>query len=465
MGNLGRICRSALAPVLVCLVTLVSHTLVFALSLDSERNDHSTVVMASTQRLDDLERDNTDLKPEVKSLDAQTSALPQVIPDSSNRIQKSLPQTRQQLGQYTRAIAPGINKQDKSLAQEGSGGSKKSVPNALKNSVTMCAQSCDAASLQSAYDMTADGGTITIKPGEYPISDDVTFTRSMTIIGYGAHLKSVTKTGSAKIAFIKAPIVAEAARIRVEGLVISNPTSPSGNGACVRGGPNVKLLEVINIKCYGAQMGVLAGLDDGEVLIDGSTIYGTYSNSLIPHVLYISLANKFTLRNSVIHSTPSRPIISNGTRLAGGHLVKTGAKEVLIENNVIAALDTKASRTVDAYAGGKVIIRNNVMQVRNNDNLEFFSYGVEAARLSAPPHDMLVEGNTLIIDDHGERSWSIFRPVLPLVSPFNMVFRNNRIIGMANVAPWVTQENNSVFPNRAMARLPEYDGTLKSIVK
>lgn len=340
------------------------------------------------------------------------------------------------------------------------------APAALKPQVSMCATGCDATSLRGAYDLTADGGTITIKPGEYPISKDVVFKRSMTVRGHGAHLKSVPAAGATGVSFAKAPIVAEAARLRVEGLEISGVRSSSGNGACVRGGPGVKLLEIIKIKCYGAQMGVLLSFDDGDVLIEDSEIFGTYSGSLSPHVLYITKANHFTLRNSIIHSSPGKPALADGTKLAGGHLVKTGAVHTLIENSILAALSTKTARTIDAFGGGELIVRDSVLQVNNNANWEFMSFGVEPSRLNPGPHRVELTRNTFINDYSlvPPRSYKLF--YAPSLVEITGVANGNVLVGMIGGWPvGVVESGNARFANRTDAGLPAYDGSLGSMRK
>ncbi len=189
MGYPRRICSSALAPVLFCLVTLVSHPLVFAQSLDSERinrirkqidpvpdssladeldplrDDISAAVMALTQRLDALERDNADLKAKVKSLEARVKSSPVSVQETPDAASQSEPVAQKPGGGNIRSgdmltmlvdecvtgctiselktlrfvvkqakpgsvitIAPGIYQQYKSLALEGVEGDEQSAP-------------------------------------------------------------------------------------------------------------------------------------------------------------------------------------------------------------------------------------------------------------------------------------------------------------------------------------------------
>lgn len=314
----------------------------------------------------------------------------------------------------------------------------------LKPVVTMCAAGCEAANFKAAYAMVAEGGTINVAPGAY--NDCLIVKKSLTINGAGA--KITGKACGEKGAFVIA-----AGGVTLTGFDIGPITGTEGNIACVRATETSTGVTLRGIKCHDTKMGVLAKVT-GDVLIEDCEFWKFASAGAIPHALYITEANRFTLRNSIVRE-------SNG-----GHLVKSGAQQTIIENSILAALDSKTSRLIDAFGGGELTVRNSVLQVKNNTSLHFINYASEPKRLNAPPHVVAIEGNTFINDDARTpvRQFSLFRPQAPLVSPIDAAAIDNVIVGKAGNWPsWITETRTRRFVDRATAGLPAYDGTIGSL--
>lgn len=312
-----------------------------------------------------------------------------------------------------------------------------------KTVVTVCVQGCDAATFKSAYDMVADGGVINVMPGAY--NDCLIIKKSLTINGAGAKV-------SGKACGEKAAFVVAAGNVTITGFDIGPITGTEGNIACVRATEPASGLTLRGVKCHDTKMGVLVKVA-GDVLIEDSSFRNFASNSANPHALYITEANRFTLKNSSVSNSND------------AHLVKSGALSTLIENSVLASLDSKTSRLIDAYGGGSLTVRNSVLQVRNNTSLHFMNYASEAARLNPGPHVVLIEGNTFINDDARDpiRKFNPFRPVDPLVSPISGHAAGNRLVGKIGEWPaWITDGGTQRFATRAEAGMPAYDGTLAS---
>ena len=318
------------------------------------------------------------------------------------------------------------------------------APVPVKPQVRMCAQGCDAATFSAAYAMVADGGTIAVQPGAY--NDCLVIKKSLTVTGANARITG--KACSNKGAFVVA-----AGNVTITGFDIGPVTGTEGNIACVRATEASTGLTLRGIKCHDTKMGVLAWVT-GDVLIENSAFSNFASASATPHALYITEALRFTLRNSSVSISKT------------GHLVKTGAQRTVIEGSILAALDSKTSRTIDAYGGGELTIRNSVLQANNNESWHFMSYAIEAKRLNAAPHVARIENNTFINDYALEppRKYKLFIPTAPLVSPIDAKAGGNKFVGLIGAWPdWVTEADTTRFETRAAAGLPAYDGTLASI--
>lgn len=251
-------------------------------------------------------------------------------------------------------------------------------------------------------------------------------------------------------AAVKGIFVIAAGGVTLTGFDIGPVTGTEGNVACVRATEASTGVTLKGIKCHDSKMGVLAKVA-GDVLIEDSEFRNFASAGAIPHALYITEAQRFTLRNSTVSESKD------------GHLVKSGAQQTIIENSILAALDSKTARLIDAFGGGELRVRNSVLQVKNNTSLHFINYASEPKRLNAAPHVALIEGNTFINDDARTpvRQFSLFRPQAPLVSPVAARAVNNVIVGKAGGWPsWVTETGTRRFVDRAAAGLPAYDGTI-----
>lgn len=314
-------------------------------------------------------------------------------------------------------------------------------PGSLKDIVTMGPTGCDATTFTAAYALVKDGGTINVMPGVY--NDCLLIKKDLTINGAGAFIRG--KACNEKGAFVVA-----GGNVTLTGFDIGLITGTEGNIACVRATDGCTGLVLRGVKCHDTKMGVLAKVN-GDVLIEDSEFWNFASAGAIPHALYITEAHRFTLRNSTVRESKD------------GHLVKTGAQQTIIENSTLAALDSKTARLIDAFGGGELSVRNSVLQVKNNTSLHFINYASEPKRLNAPPHAVLIEGNTFINDDAHTpvRKFSLFRPQAPLVSPVDARVSDNVIVGKTGGwAAWIKDDGTTRFASRAAAGLPPYNGAL-----
>ncbi|MFP6747129.1 MAG: right-handed parallel beta-helix repeat-containing protein [Alphaproteobacteria bacterium] len=317
--------------------------------------------------------------------------------------------------------------------------------------LTVCRQGCDYADLNRAIKALKSGGTITMKPGLSGTCGVID--KPLKLVGLKdkngrrAHL-------AGGICWGKAPLVVRAANVTITGLEISNAVVRDRNGACIRIDPEAADLLIDDLYCHDSENGILGGPRRGGVTVINS-LFERNGRGGRAHGLYINGGDVLTIRNTRILSSKGQ-----------GHTLKTGARRTIVEDSVLAALDGKNSRAIDAYAGGELIVRRSVLQQsKNTDNHEFIGVALESRRINPAPHSTTLEENWFIYDDQ-ERCcrWLLFAK---LFGPF--IIRNNRMVGLTGVhLPSIENQvraRNSFFKDRDEAGLPVYDGTLASLPK
>ncbi len=319
----------------------------------------------------------------------------------------------------------------------------------LKMNVSICAGGCDAAKLDQAVALIAEGGTLTIEPGIY--FDCIKIKKSMKIIGKiapdgsRATLKKIACSG-------KAAIDLDAPDVTIQGLKISDIAVPSENGACIRVGPAAQKLLIRDIICLDSENGVLgATTNDGVMTIENSYFQGHGKNALA-HGMYISGGGKVILRNVKILASDN------------GHLLKTGAANTLVENSVIASLEGNSGEAINAYGGGQLTVRNSVLQLgQNGQNHNFISYATEPNRIiSGGVHKILIENNWIIYDDANRCCRWLFSKKSKILGDIDV--RNNKFVGRIDpIISAVDMRLNKEYQDRDAADLRKYDGKLDSM--
>ncbi|WP_156905180.1 hypothetical protein [Neptunomonas japonica] len=140
-------------------------------------------------------------------------------------------------------------------------------------------------------------------------------------------------------------------------------------------------------------IGVLTDNRGGELILEDSLIENTGwkdKSSTLGHGFYAGSIDRVVIRNSIIR----RPF-------GDGHIVKSRAVDTLIEGSVIAGLNGYHSRTIDFPCGGKLEIKDSVLQHgANADNIDLISVGTESKACgdSAQPSRVSLTGNWIVID-------------------------------------------------------------------
>lgn len=167
----------------------------------------------------------------------------------------------------------------------------------------------------------------------------------------------------------------------------------SGNCAGVKAEGRNFNLTLRRVHISRTVMGVLTDNRGGQLFFEDSLIENTGlkdRSSTLGHGLYAGSIDRLVVRNSIIRRA-----------FGDGHILKSRAKETLIENSVIAGLDGFHSRTIDFPCSGKLVIRDSVLQHgENSDNYDLISVGTEPDSCggSIRPSEVTLEGNWILID-------------------------------------------------------------------
>ncbi len=320
------------------------------------------------------------------------------------------------------------------------------VPAGLPNGsgkISVCSSGCDFNDLQKAVDAAMPGGEINVAPeinGTCAVIG-----KSLRIVGKRgtdgrrAHLAGGVCAG-------KAPLVTAAGNIVIEGFEISGIAVGDGNGACLRLDPGTRDLTVRDIYCHDSQDGIL-GSSDGQMLIEDSIFIGNGFGEGQAHGLYV-WGGEVLIRHSQILSTQN-----------AGHSLKFGVRKLTIEDSIIAALNGRNSRALDAFAGGEVVLRRNVIQQGpQSDNSDVIGLALEAGRLLPEGHSLRLENNWVIYD--GSSRGILIRG--QKLGPITL--QNNTFVGLSGVGIDGVQDNgNRWLATRKQAGLPVFDGTLSSL--
>jgi hypothetical protein len=310
-------------------------------------------------------------------------------------------------------------------------------------SISVCSEGCDFNDLQKAITAAESGAVIRVSPEIYHgcavVNKTVHLIGRDSITGQRAHLQGGVCSG-------KAPLVITARDAVIEGFEISDIAVAYGNGACVRLDAGSANIVIRDIDCHDNQEGVL-GASEGLLLIENSEFVRNGLDGQA-HGIYISGGNEVVIRNCKILSSKN-----------AGHSLKSGARKLTVLNSIIAALEGHNSRAVDAYAGGELVLLNNIIQQGPlSENDEVIGFGLELKRLVSGNHSFFMQGN-LVIRDPAGRGELIQGRQLGQIQVLSNTLVGLNGLGMSGI----DESKNQWFKTRKLAGLPEFDGTLASL--
>lgn len=310
--------------------------------------------------------------------------------------------------------------------------------------LSVCSQGCDFSDLQKAVDAAPAGGEV-----------DVAAEINGTCAVVRKPLRLVGKRGengrrahlAGGVCMGKAALVTAAPNIIIEGFEISGISVGDGNGACIRLDQGTSNLTIRGIYCHDSQDGVL-GASEGRLLIEDSVFIGNGFGEGRAHSLYFNGGEEVLIRRCRILAAQN-----------AGHLLKSGVRKLTVEDSILAALNGRNSRVLDAFAGGEIVLLRNVFQQGpQSDNSDMIGLALESERLLPDGHALRMEGNWLIFDKSSRGVLIRGRKLGPIS------VKNNSFVGLDKLGlDGIEDVGNRWFATRKEAGLPAFDGTPASL--
>jgi hypothetical protein len=322
------------------------------------------------------------------------------------------------------------------------------TPRTLKVCAPQAAKpDCKYLSLAEAVAQANPGDTVLLSPGIYQQAALVTVS-GITIKGEpGAHLKGRAVEG-------KAALVVRADDVVIEGIECSGIRVRDHNGACIRiEGRNITIRDV---NFHDNQEAVLGGVG-GYVLVEDSVFERNGFNGGFAHGLYVGRkVELFHFRRNKLLSTKDE-----------GQGVKSRAAKTVIEDNIIAGLDSRDSRAIDIPNGGEIVIRRNILQKGpKSSNSQMIGLGLEGKLHNV---NLATITENVIIFDQGRLEWiDLVNEYLPIAPPRGTVvaskiagrvtIKDNVIVAAREILAGsaVDLAQNKTFATRSLAGLPQF---------
>ena len=314
------------------------------------------------------------------------------------------------------------------------------------NTPDVCYSGCRYQTLRAAYRDVRAGDTITLAPGFY--TECLVVKKSIAIVGLkGPNGERAEFTAQCRG---KGAFVVQTDQFELRGVAIRDVSVRDNNGACVRLDPQTGTVRVSDIVCSNSQNGIL-GSARKAIFIDSSLFVGN-GGAGRAHAIYVQSTPELVVRNSIIQSTKG-----------AGHTLKSGAERTIVQNSILAALDSENSRAIDLFAGGTLIVTDSVLeQGPNSQNHDVVYFAGEASRINLSAEHIALFENNWIIYDYKEGRCCRWLAAGKKLAP--IIFRHNKLVGInSQNLEGLEMEDNLEFEDRAAAGLPPYTGQLDSL--
>jgi hypothetical protein len=247
-----------------------------------------------------------------------------------------------------------------------------------KPAVELCAPLA-VARLQDFIDGAPDGSTVKLPPGVYSTGFKVANRRNLTIDMTGVRPLTVVE-GKALV------LVEDSTGVVIERAQLSGALGDRNLAALRADG--VFDITLRDSHLFNNDTCVLTGNVGGVLRIEKSTLEDCGGDSGQAHVLYFGEGQKLSVYNSVLAHPRGL-----------GHILKSRAKQTLVEGSKIYMGSGVGSRAVDLPAGGDNVIRNSVIeQGPNADNAEMMAFAMEQNSKQWPEQRTVLDGNLIISD-------------------------------------------------------------------
>ncbi|MFL5813921.1 MAG: hypothetical protein ACJ763_10125 [Bdellovibrionia bacterium] len=305
---------------------------------------------------------------------------------------------------------------------------------AFAATLNVCQSGCTYSLPSQALAAAAAGDTISIGPGTY--NDCMYITKNnITVLGTSAR---PAMTG--KVCGQKGIIVTAGQNAVIKNLELYGATD-SENYAGIRHDAAGFNLTLDNVYIHDNDDGLLASATGDTILIQNSKFErnGMNAGSGMAHNMYIGRSASFTFKNS--QSLRSK---------LGGHLLKSRARQTIVDSSTIATLDGQDSRNLDISEGGVVKITNSVLEKGpSSENGEMIGFAPEAYDTTIS-HSFTMTNN-LVIEDRGSG------PVVDFFhSPSQISITGNTFVGPDAIANAGSPSGNTSYATRTAAGYAAY---------
>ncbi|MGF1714787.1 right-handed parallel beta-helix repeat-containing protein [Photobacterium chitinilyticum] len=231
----------------------------------------------------------------------------------------------------------------------------------------------------------------------------------------------------------KATFVIAGDNVSMDNIECSGVSVPNENGACIR--QEGKDLRLSGVYFHDSEQGILTAKNTGSLIIEYST-FERLGKAGYAHAVY-SANDRLEIRYSKFYRSKDN-----------GHEIKSRAKETLIEYSEIASLDSADSRLVDISNGGKLTIRNSLLeQGPNTANFQVIGFGMEGIDQSVPQSVELT--NNIILMERQKGNVLLGLPSDS--SSVQISITGNNLIGTPfnDKAEHNIQQNNNIYDSRS----------------
>lgn len=235
------------------------------------------------------------------------------------------------------------------------------------------------ADLKQAVAQLQHGDTLKVGAGVY--TDAFVVNKdNVTIIGHGHVIFEKAAAGG------KGFIVANGSGLTVKNIECRHISVPSRNGACIRlQGPGLKL---DNVYFHSSEEGILETaktVGNVEIVRSRFEYLGKDGQA---HGIYLNSAN-LLMQHSLVLAAKSE-----------GHEVKSRGAVTIIEDSIIASLNSEDSRLIDVSNGGQLTIKRSILQQGpHSANHQAIGYGLEG--MKHQNNQVIIQQNLFLLERHG----------------------------------------------------------------
>ncbi len=239
--------------------------------------------------------------------------------------------------------------------------------------------------MQRLVNAAPPGSVLTVPPGVYDVGARIA--KPLTIRMKGVFVRGNIGTKGVL------NVVIDGGRVVIEDFAATDGWGcSSGNCAGIKVEGRNFHVTLRRARLARQVMGILTDNRGGTLIVEDSTIEDEgHPDSALSHLVYAGAIDRLVIRRSTLRRS-----------LYLGHLLKSRAAETVVESSRLLGLDGRHSRAIDLPCGGRLVVRNSVLQHgRNSDNADLIALGTEPQNCSSfRPGDVELIDNWIVSDRH-----------------------------------------------------------------